>query len=171
MSDDRMDEVKIVTVFETAEAVSEFFAALGLDDVDPGEVVQADGSIVLAIGDRAITLEHHEEVAGVVITALIARAAVPELDGIVHDLMALNARPHTTGGLTFGILDDDILVGSLILADAIATPRTLAEAVEAIIESTDAWRTLIEQAGNATRDLAERPPDEAPAGSGPANFV
>ncbi len=171
MSEETTEDAKMVTVFESPEALTEFFAMLGLDDIDPAAVVQADGSIVLAIADRAITLEHHEAVAGVVITALIARAAGPELDGIVHDLMALNARPHTTGGLIFGILDDDILVGSLILSDTIASPRTVAETLEAVVESTDAWRTLIEQAGDATRSIANRPAEDMPSQVLPATLV
>ncbi len=171
MSDQAADETDMVTVFNSPDAVSEFFAALGLAEVDPDEVIQEDGSIILAIGDRAITLERHDAVAGVVITALIARAVGPELDGIVHDLMALNARPHTTGGLTFGLLDDDILVGSLILDDAIASPRSLAEAVDAIVESTDAWRTLIEQSGAMTRGIANSPAEDPPAAAPPETFV
>lgn len=172
MSDETADSPEMMTVFETPEAVLEFLEGLGIGGADPEEVVQEDGSIVLALGDRAITLERHETVGGVVITALIARVAGPELDGIVHDLMALNARPQTTGGLAFGLLDEEILVGSLILGDTIATPRTLSEAVVAVIESTDAWRTLIEQSGDSARTIAETDADDDPSSEPmPATFV
>lgn len=171
MSEETTATPEMATVFDSPETIAEFLSLLGFEEVDPEDVVQEDGSIVLAVGDRAITLEHHEAVGGVVLSALIARADGPELDGIMHDLMLLNARPQTTGGLVFGILDETLLVGSLILPDQIATPRTVAEAVAAVIESTDAWRTLIEQSGDTSRSIADQQDEDGGTEPMPASFV
>ncbi len=145
-------KTQMIGPFESDAQVDEFLSVLGLGDARAPDVVQDDGSIVLAIGDRALTVEAQPAINGVLITAFIARLAGPELDGIVHDLMALNARLHATGGLIFGLTAEEIVVASLIVAQPYVTPRNVAEAVEAVIESTDVWRNLIESTANSTRE-------------------
>lgn len=171
-AEDVFEDTPHVPVFSNESEVDAFGAALGLEISEVPGLQQEDGSIVLAIGDRAITLERHDAVGGVVITALIARTAGPELDGVIHDLMALNARPQTTGGLTFGVLADDIVVATLIVAEAVASPTNVADAVEAVIEATDVWRALIEQAGAAARSTVDEAVTDEPVDKwGPTDLV
>ena len=97
---------------------------------------------------------------------MIARASGPELDGIIHDLMALNARPHMTGGLFFGVMSDNIVTGSMIVAAPYVEPRVLSDAIEAVVETTDVWRTLIENSGQNARSAAASE-DAGPVSSDP----
>ncbi len=153
--------------FASDAETDEFLSVLGLGDMRSPDVVQEDGSIVLAIGDRALTVEAQPAINGVLITAMIARLSGPELDGVVHDLMALNARPHATGGMIFGLTAEEIVVASLIVAKPYVSPRNIAEAVEAVIESTDVWRILIETTANNARaafDAAADSTDSSDAG-------
>lgn len=141
-------------IFEEADGVAELIGLLGLEpDVIP-EVVQDDGSLILGVGDRALSIEAQPAVNGVVIMAFIARTNGLDMQHVLHDLMVLNARPHDTGGLIFGLLGDDVLVGTLTVPQPFATPRTLADAVAAVIESTDVWRTVIEAAFDASESDA-----------------
>ncbi len=40
MSEETTEDAKMVTVFESPEALTEFFAMLGLDDIDPEDAAQ-----------------------------------------------------------------------------------------------------------------------------------
>ena len=124
-------------LFGGEEGISEFLNLVGVDPVSANDVIQDDGSLILAIGDRALSIEQQSSINGVVIMAFIANTAGLDVDVVLYDLMMLNAWPHDTGGLIFGLLGPDVIVGTLIVPQPYASPRTVADAVEAISESTD----------------------------------
>ncbi len=152
MSEDNANQTSL---FVENDELEEFLSALGVDGVQAEDARQEDGSIILAIGDRAVTIEAQPSINGVVISAFIARVPGPEITTILHELMILNARPHATGGLVFGLIAEEIIVGSLIVAQPYVSPHAIAEAVHAVIESTDIWRDLIESGGQAIREVAD----------------
>ena len=135
-------------LFGGDEGINEFLSLMGLDPGSANDVIQDDGSLILAIGDRALSIEQQSSINGVVIMVFITDTTGLNVDAVLRDLMVLNARPQDTGGLIFGLLGSDVIVGTLIVPQPYASPRTVADAVEAINESTDIWRTVIEDAVN-----------------------
>lgn len=143
-----METEHIVTrpVFAEPSELGRFLDALGVDPDEAAEVTDADGSIVLAIGDRGFTVERNEAIDCVTITIFVCHLAGLDVTTVLQDLMMLNARPNDTGGLVFGLAGQDVIVARLTLPETDAYPDTLADAVRAVIDSTDLWRGVVESA-------------------------
>ena len=104
-------------LFGGEEGISEFLSLMGVDPGSADDVIQDDGSLILAIGDRALSIEQQSSINALAIMAFIANTAGLNVDAVLRDLMVLNARPHDTGGLIFGLLGSDVIVGTLIVAE------------------------------------------------------
>ncbi len=129
--------------------VDEMLAVIGVEEENKDSVRQADGSLIIPIGDRAVSVEHQTEINSVAIIVFIVDTSGLTLPTIMQDLLTLNAHPKETGALFFGMVDREI-VGTLLMPEIYADARNLAQAVIAVADSASTWEQVIETAVDQT---------------------